>query len=158
MNLPNRVLSSLILALAVVSQCAFADEASIKTEFSIKGLATAWDPLVLFIQPGDMVQFTNMIGHDTETYEGMIPEGAKPWKSQLGEEGFAVTLDVEGAYIYKCNPHVSLGMIGAIVVGPITPANLEAIEKALPNVKIARNMVQRAIRKMKKAIEKKQAE
>jgi len=113
---------------------------------------TNFDPMILFVQPGDSVVWQNMAGHNVDSIEGMIPEGATPFQSKLGEEGYAVTFDIPGAYVYKCTPHVSTGMVAAVVVGD-SPANIEAIDAALPEVKIARNMVGRAIRKMKKAID-----
>lgn len=123
-------------------------------QLKVKGVITQWDPLVLFAQPGDTVTFVNMAGHDTATIEGMFPEGAAQWQSKMGEEAYTVTLEKEGAYIYKCTPHMSTGMVGAIVVGNADPANLAGIEEALPNIKIGRNMVNRTVKKMKKALEK----
>ena len=123
-------------------------------QLKIKGVVTNWVPLVLFAQPGDTVTFVNMAGHDTAALDGMFPEGAEGWQSKLGEEAFTITVEKEGAYIYKCTPHISTGMVGAIVVGDADPANLPAIEESLPDVKIGRNMVNRAIKKMKKALEK----
>jgi pseudoazurin len=131
-----------------------AAHAAVAEEHVIEGVVTQWRPLVTFAQPGDTVRFKNMTGHDTETIEGMIPEGATPWKSALGEEGFSATLDKEGAYIFKCNPHMSTGMVGAVVVGDARPpANLQQIEDNLESVKVGRNMVKRAITKMKQALE-----
>ena len=49
---------------------------------------------MVFIKPGDSVKFTNMAGHDTVAIEGMIPDGAKPWKLAMNAE-FSVTLDKE---------------------------------------------------------------
>jgi pseudoazurin len=121
-------------------------------QLKVKGVITQWDPLVTFAQPGDTVTFVNMAGHDTESIEDMIPEGAKPWKSKLGEESFTITMEKEGAYIYKCTPHMSTGMVGAIIVGNGEPANLAGIEESLPQVKIGRNMVNRTVKKMKQAI------
>jgi len=87
--------------------------------------ATNFSPMHLFIKPGDSVQWKNMTIHDTQSMDGLIPEGAKPWKSNIGQE-YEVTLDVEGVYIYKCNPHYPNGMVGAIIVGE--PSNMEQIE------------------------------
>ena len=78
--------------------------------------ATNFNPMHLFVQPGDTIQWTNMTIHDTQSMEGLIPEGAEHWKSNIGQE-YAVTLDVVGVYIYKCNPHYANGMVGAIIVG-----------------------------------------
>lgn len=87
--------------------------------------ATNFTPMHLFIKPGDSVQWKNMVIHDTESMDGLIPEGAEKWKSNVGQE-YEVTLDVEGVYIYKCNPHYPNGMVGAIIVGE--PTNMEQIE------------------------------
>ena len=78
--------------------------------------ATNFNPMHLFIKPGDTVKWTNMTIHNSESMEGLIPEGAEPWKSKIGQE-IAVTLDVEGVYIYKCFPHYANGMVAAIIVG-----------------------------------------
>lgn len=125
-------------------------------EHIVQGVVTQWKPLVTFAKPGDNIKFMGMTGHDTETIEGMIPEGGKTWKSDMGEEGFSVTLEKEGAYVYKCNPHISTGMVGVVVVGDANPpANLADLETNLANVKVGRNMVNRAIKKLKKALETK---
>lgn len=78
--------------------------------------ATNFNPLHLFVQPGDTVKWTNMTIHDTQSMDDLIPEGAEAWKSNIGQS-YQVTLDKEGVYIYKCNPHYPNGMVGAIIVG-----------------------------------------
>lgn len=144
--------SRLLFAVAAVLLA----QSAVAEEHVVQGVVTQWKPLVLFAQPGDTVKFMNMTGHDTEAIEGMIPEGAEGWKSAMGAEGFSIKVEKEGAYIYKCNPHITTGMVGAIVVGDANPpANLAALETNLPNVKVGRNMVNRTIKKMKKALEKK---
>lgn len=83
-----------------------------------------YEPLVIMIQPGDTVAWENMPTHDTQSIEGLIPEGAEPWHSQLGAN-YERTFTVEGIYVYKCTPHIGAGMGGAIIVGK--PTNLDAI-------------------------------
>ncbi len=78
--------------------------------------ATNFKPMHVFIQPGDTVQWTNMTIHDTQSMDGLIPEGATAWKSNIGQQ-YEVTPEKEGVYIYKCNPHYPNGMVGAIIVG-----------------------------------------
>lgn len=95
-------------------------------EHIVYAQATSFDPIVLFINPGDTVKWTNMSPiHDTVSLEGLIPEGATPWQFPIGENA-SITLDVEGVYIYKCTPHYAVGMVGAIVVGQ--PVNLEQVK------------------------------
>jgi len=128
------------------------NDGSEPTEHIVKGVITQWQPLVTFAQPGDTVRFTGMTGHDTTSMEGMIPDGATTWRSKLGEEGFTVTVDKEGGYVYKCTPHITTGMVGIIVVGDRNPANLAQLEENAGNVKVGGNMVKRAIRKLKKQL------
>jgi len=124
-----RIAAALTLGLGMAAN-ALADE------HVVKGVITNWVPLVTFAKPGDTVKFMQMAGHDTETVEGMLP-------------------DKEGAYIFKCNPHMTTGMVGAIVVGDKAPANMGDLEGALNNVKLGKNMVARTIKKTKQEIEKK---
>ncbi len=114
---------------------------------TVKAVVTRFVPPVVFIQPGDTVHWTNMNGHNTHSIDGLIPRGAEPWKSRLGED-YSRTFTVPGAYIYKCDPHYSLGMVAAIVVGPVPPANLEALEQSPAN----KGMAKRAFRILKKAL------
>ena len=126
-------------------------------ELVVQGVVTQWRPLVTFAQPGDVIRFKGMIGHDTETIEGMIPEGSTGWKSKLGEEGFAAVVEKDGIYIYKCNPHITTGMVGVIIVGDSRPPeNLEHVEKSLSKIRVGRNMVKRALRKAAQAMESQQ--
>ena len=46
----------------------------------------------------------------------MLPAGAEPWAGQLNND-ISVTLDTEGVYVYQCDPHVMMAMIGVIQVG-----------------------------------------
>lgn len=87
--------------------------------------ATNFSPMHLFVQPGDTVKWTNMTIHDTQSMDGLIPEGAEPWKSNIGQE-LQITVTAEGVYIYKCNPHYPMGMVGAIIVGEAS--NMDQIE------------------------------
>jgi pseudoazurin len=84
-------------------------------------------PLVITVQPGDIVAWENMSTHDTQSMEGLIPDGAEHWHSAMGEN-FQRTFTVEGIYIYKCTPHFGAGMGGAIIVGK--PTNLDAIQNS----------------------------
>ena len=107
-----------------VSETPVAVAAEAKTH-TVMGQATSFGPNILFINPGDTVQWVNMTIHDSVSMEGLIPEGAEPWKFKIGQNG-AVTLTEEGVYIYKCNPHYPLGMVAAIIVGK--PVNIEQIQ------------------------------
>jgi pseudoazurin len=73
--------------------------------------------------PGDTVTFVPTDkSHNAEAINGMIPEGATPFKGKMNEP-ITVHLDKEGAYGVKCTPHYGMGMVALIVVGK--PVNLE---------------------------------
>lgn len=84
-----------------------------------------YNPLVVTIAPGDTVSWTNMSTHNTESIEGLIPEGAEMWMSKMSDN-YSRTFTVEGIYVYKCTPHFGAGMGGAIIVG--NPVNLEELK------------------------------
>jgi len=67
-----------------------ATEAAKAKTHTVFGRATSFSPNILFINPGDTVQWENMIIHDSVSMEGLIPEGAEPWVFKLGQNG-AVT-------------------------------------------------------------------
>ena len=70
--------------------------------------------------------------HNAETIPGLLPEGARPFRSQQ-DETVTVTFDVPGAYGIACAPHYRIGMIALIVVGD-TPENMDAFKTTqMPN-------------------------
>jgi len=114
---------------------------------TVEARAVSFDPMVIKIQPGDTVAWTNMTGHNSNSMgdeQGLIPEGGKSWKSQIGQN-YSVTLETEGVYIYKCDPHYAMGMVGAIIVGE--PVNIDEV------VNKASGMAKRAANAAKKAVE-----
>ncbi|MEQ1770013.1 MAG: pseudoazurin [Devosia sp.] len=90
------------------------------------GRVMQFEPAFLKVAPGDTVHFVAVDkGHDTESLEGGIPEGAQPWKAKTSEN-LDVTFTVEGLYAFKCAPHFPMGMVGLIQVGD-TATNLDAV-------------------------------
>ena len=72
------------------------------------------------------------MSHNSVSMEGMIPEGAESWRSQLSQD-LSVTLDSEGVYVYQCDPHLMMAMIGVIQVGKAV--NLDSVKQAAQNQK-----------------------
>lgn len=136
--------------LAVVLFVCAADAVAAKHEVRTRG--NQWIPVVLFVEPGDTVVWVGMEGHETALVEGMGPEDAMLWRSELGEEGFEVTFVLAGAYIYKCHVHLNAGMIGAIVVGGGDPPNIAEIDAAIPQLGDERPFVERTVARMKRAL------
>lgn len=84
-------------------------------------------PLITVVQPGESVLFKRVDGgHDSASIDGMIPEGAEPWRGKIGQD-ITVTFTRPGFYGYVCSPHATMGMVGLIVVeGPGKLDNLDA--------------------------------
>ena len=76
-----------------------------------------YDPQFLRIAPGDSVRFVpSQPGHNAATIDGMIPQGAEPFRGQIDED-LTVTLTQPGLYGIKCSPHFAMGMVMLIEVG-----------------------------------------
>jgi len=55
-----------------------------------------------------------------------VPEGVAEAKGKMNET-LKVTVDRQGAYVFKCTPHFGMGMVALVVVGD-QPANLDAVK------------------------------
>lgn len=95
--------------------------------------AMVFEPGFIKIAPGDTITFIPTDkGHNVETFAGLIPQGAAEFKSKTNEQ-YQAKFDVPGAYVLKCTPHVTMGMVALIQVGE-NPGNLETIKTAkIPN-------------------------
>lgn len=122
------------LAAAAIATIAIAGVAQAE-EFEVKMLnrgeagLMVFEPALVQVQPGDTVRFVATdAGHNAETINNLIPEGAEPFKGALGDE-IAVTFVVEGAYAIKCLPHLAMGMVAVVIVGD-EPTNITDLENA----------------------------
>jgi len=118
------------VALALRCSTASADDfVEIAMQGRTDGSKVWFDPIGVLIKPGQTVRWTNRNpgnSHTTTAYNPAnfgrplrMPDGATPWNSDflLPNEGFSVTLTVEGVYDYYCIPHEHAGMVGRIIVG-----------------------------------------
>lgn len=86
-----------------------------------------FEPQQLKIQPGDTVHFVAKDkGHNVESIDGMLPDGATPFKGDIGKD-LTVTFTKAGVYGFKCAPHYAMGMVGLIIVGDPS-SNLQKAE------------------------------
>lgn len=98
-------------------------------EHIINAEARVFKPLVIYVQAGDTVQWTNMTSHNAVSY--IVPDGATGFgeKGQLPGGSFSATMGKEGIYGYVCEPHIGFGMVGVIVVGNATQEMKDAALK-----------------------------
>ncbi len=81
------------------------------------GARMVFEPAFVRAAPGDTIRFlATDKGHNAETAQGMIPEGAQGFAGKINEE-IEVTLDKEGVYGVLCKPHYAMGMVMTIAVG-----------------------------------------
>ncbi|MCK0196399.1 pseudoazurin [Ancylobacter sp. 6x-1] len=87
-----------------------------------------FEPNFIKANPGDTIHFVATDpSHNAESIEGMIPEGATPWKGEFSKD-VTVTVDKAGVYGVRCMPHAGMGMVALIVVGTDWP-NLDEAKK-----------------------------
>lgn len=128
----SKILKTLVGA-AMVSMAA--GSLAMAADFEVHMLNKGADGVMVFepgsikVAKGDSVTFIPTDkSHNAETIDGLIPDGAAPFKGKMNES-VKVTFDVPGAYAIKCAPHVGMGMIGLVVVGD-APANIENVKAA----------------------------
>ena len=94
-----------------------------------------FEPAVLKVSLGDTIHFkATDAAHNSVSMDGMIPSGGADWAGKLSQD-ISVVLDTEGVYVYQCDPHVMMAMIGVIQVGEAV--NLEDIIMAAADKKSA---------------------
>ena len=86
-----------------------------------------FEPAVLKVSLGDTVHFKAVdMSHNSATIDGLIPVGASSWSGAINED-ISITLNTEGVYIYQCDPHAMMAMVGVIQVGEAV--NMEEVSK-----------------------------
>ena len=94
-----------------------------------------FEPDFVHAAPGDTIHFiATDKGHDAESIEGMIPDGAQPFKGEIGKD-LAVKVDKEGFYGVRCKPHFGMGMVMLLEVGKGTNADAAKAAKMPPKAK-----------------------
>jgi pseudoazurin len=90
-----------------------------------------FEPAVIKVSVGDTIHFkaTDM-SHNSASVQGMVPNGASAWAGSMNQD-ISVTLDTEGVYVYQCDPHAMMAMIGVIQVGDAV--NMNEIKQASEN-------------------------
>lgn len=128
MKMTKIILAGLI-SIAALSTSLSAEEHTIKMLNKSKKGMMVFKPATLNVAKGDTIKFVPTDpGHNVASVYS--PEGGAKWESEAGKE-ITITLDKEGTYIYKCNPHAVMAMVGVIKVGdkPSSDAAKEAAKK-----------------------------
>lgn len=97
------------------------------------GGSMIFEPAVIKVSKGDTIHFkATDIAHNSASMDGMIPEGASSWAGQLSQD-ITIQLDNEGVYVYQCDPHAMMAMVGVIQVGEAV--NMSQVKEEAGNKK-----------------------
>ena len=114
-----------------------ANAADIEVKMLNKGAkgTMVFEPDFVKAQPGDSIHFVATDkGHDAESIDGMVPEGATPFVGEMGKD-ITVKLDKEGFYGVRCKPHFGMGMVMLVEVGKGANADAARAAKMPPKAK-----------------------
>jgi len=115
------------IALLLLGGAAAAAEIEVKMLNKGSDGVMVFEPSLVKIEPGDTIKFVSTDkGHNAETINGMLPEGAAPFVGKVNQD-IAVSFDKPGVYGVKCLPHYGMGMVALVVVGDPS-SNLKAAE------------------------------
>ncbi len=114
-------LAAALLASLALSNAAWAADHVVKMLNAGKDGTMVFEPSFIKVAVGDTVVFTptEKAAHNSASL--LLPAGAKPWKGAPDTE-VKVKIEKEGVYLYACEPHKVMGMVGVIQAGK--PVNL----------------------------------
>ena len=104
----------------ILSSAVFAAEHTVEMKNSGKEGIMLFEPSVLTVNVGDTVHFVpSDFAHNSASIEGLTPNGSVTWVGEVSKK-VSVTIDKEGIYVYQCDPHSVMAMVGVIVAGEPT--------------------------------------
>jgi len=131
------------VTLALSNTYAHADPKKVE----IKAVGVKFDPLVVYAEVGDTINWKNMAAHFVESIDVMSPADLEAFQSEMSAD-FAIEVKSEGIITYKCPPHWGARMGGFIVVGK--PDNVEELlaqyaetANSTPGLKAAKGLVKK---------------
>jgi len=129
-TLKTQIIAALSLVLCAASASAADIEIRMLDNSPTEGLF-AFEPSFVKANVNDTIVFipTNQ-AHNTSSM--LIPSGAQAWKSPYNKE-VRVKLEKEGVYLYICDAHKKMGMVGVVQVGKainLEEARKKAIEES----------------------------
>lgn len=128
-----RLLSIVCVLVLAVLLGGGASAAEIKVEMlnrdKAANLSNVFKPGLVKVNKGDTVKWvaTNP-GHNVAFVQNAVPAGVALFNSGFKKE-IIYKFEKPGIYLYKCTPHVGLGMVGLVVVGG-DKSNLAAVKAA----------------------------
>ena len=133
--LNSRIIAILSFALCAISANAADIEIKMISNSKTEGLFV-FEPSFVKVDVNDTIVFIAADpGHNSRSL--LVPSDAQAWKSPFNKE-FRVTLEKEGVYLYNCDAHKNMGMVGVVQVGKAV--NLEEAKKKASEESAAMSM------------------
>jgi len=113
-TLKTQIIAALSLALCAATANAADIEVRLLEKSETGGMLT-FEPSFVKANVNDTIVFipTNK-GHNSSSL--LVPAKAETWKGPFDKE-FRVKLEKEGVYLYVCDSHKPMGMVGVVQVG-----------------------------------------
>jgi pseudoazurin len=125
-----RIVSTAAAALSLfAAQAASAAEVVVEmlNRDKAANISNAYKPGLIKINKGDTVKWVaTSPGHNVAFVQGGVPAGVTLFTSTFAKE-VKFKFDKPGIYLYKCTPHLGLGMVGLVMVGN-DKSNLAAVK------------------------------
>ncbi|OCW56332.1 pseudoazurin [Hoeflea olei] len=127
-----RTLASALLLATLVGGTALAETVEVRMLNKSGKETMVFEPAFVRIAKGDTIKFVpEDKGHNAESIDGMLPDGAEPFKGKLGKE-VEVTFVTPGLYGVECKPHFAMGMVMTVAVGDVTAAPDDFLAGRIP--------------------------
>jgi pseudoazurin len=112
-----RQLTTAALIILACAGAVWSETVDVKMQNKGEAGTMVFEPAFVKLAIGDSIHFVaSDKGHNAETVEGMLPEGATAFEGKINEE-LTVAFDQPGLYGVRCKPHFAMGMVMVIAVG-----------------------------------------
>ena len=119
----------LLLLLSLWSGLAVAADTTIEMLNKLDNEYMVFSKNIVYIDPGDTVFWkATDKGHNVEFVKRAVPTGVEAFKSKLSLDT-EYKFSIPGIYAYWCTPHMTMGMIGFVIVGN-NFSNFDEVAKA----------------------------
>lgn len=80
-------------------------------------LSNVFKPGLVRVNKGDTVKWkATQAGHNVAFVAGAVPAGVPLFSSPISKD-VSFKFEKPGIYLYKCTPHLGMGMVGVVLVG-----------------------------------------
>lgn len=117
----------IILALTASTSSAAEVVVEMLSRDKTANLGNVYKPGLIRVNRGDTVKWkATQSGHNVAFVAGAVPAGVPLFTSPMSKD-VNFKFEKPGIYLYKCTPHIGMGMVGIVLVGN-DKSNLAAVK------------------------------